>query len=41
MELCAASGAGENIQFNYLSQGRVELTAEIPLAEVLFDFYDR
>jgi GTP-binding protein LepA len=27
--------------FNYLSVGRVDLTAEVPLAEVLFDFYDR
>ena len=40
MELCRER-RGENIQFNYLSQGRVELTAELPLAEVLFDFYDR
>jgi len=40
MELCRER-RGENIQFNYLAQGRVELTAELPLAEVLFDFYDR
>jgi GTP-binding protein LepA len=40
MELCRER-RGENIQFNYLAQGRVELTAELPLAEVLFDFNDR
>ena len=40
MELCRER-RGENVQFNYLAQGRVELTAELPLAEVLFDFYDR
>ncbi len=40
MELCRER-RGENIQFNYLAQKRVELTAELPLAEVLFDFYDR
>ena len=27
--------------FTYLAVGRVELTSEMPLAEVLFDFYDR
>ena len=32
---------GESSAFNYLSVGRVELTSELPLAEVLFDFYDR
>jgi GTP-binding protein LepA len=40
MELCR-DRRGENVQFNYLAVGRVELTAELPLAEVLFDFYDR
>jgi GTP-binding protein LepA len=40
MELCRER-RGENIQFHYLAQGRVELTAELPLSEVLFDFYDR
>ncbi len=40
MELCRER-RGENIQFNYLAQGRVELTSELPLSEVLFDFYDR
>jgi len=32
---------GENTTFRYLSAGRVELTSELPLAEVIFDFYDR
>jgi len=40
MELCRER-RGENIEFHYLAVGRVELTAELPLAEVLFDFYDR
>jgi GTP-binding protein LepA len=40
MELCRER-RGENVQFHYLAVGRVELTAELPLAEVLFDFYDR
>jgi GTP-binding protein LepA len=40
MELCRER-RGENVQFNYLAVGRVELTAELPLSEVLFDFYDR
>ena len=40
MELCRER-RGENIQFHYLAVGRVELTAELPLSEVLFDFYDR
>ncbi|MGD8375320.1 MAG: translation elongation factor 4 [Acidobacteriota bacterium] len=40
MELCRER-RGENVQFNYLAVGRVEMTAELPLAEVLFDFYDR
>ena len=26
---------------NYLAVGRVEVVSEMPLAEVLFDFYDR
>ncbi len=30
-----------DIQFHYLAVGRVEMKAELPLAEVLFDFYDR
>jgi len=32
---------GENSQVSYLAVGRVDLTSELPLAEVLFDFYDR
>ncbi len=40
MELCR-DRRGENSTFTYLSVGRVELTSELPLAEVLFDFYDR
>ena len=40
MELCRER-RGENTTFSYLSQERVELTSELPLAEVLFDFYDR
>ncbi len=32
---------GEETTFRYLSPGRVELTSELPLGEVLFDFYDR
>jgi GTP-binding protein LepA len=40
MELCRER-RGENTTFNYLTPGRVDLTSEMPLAEVLFDFYDR
>jgi len=40
MELCR-DRRGESSTFSYLSVGRVELTSELPLAEVLFDFYDR
>jgi GTP-binding protein LepA len=40
MELCR-DRRGQDIQFTYLAAGRLELTAELPLAEVLFDFYDR
>ena len=40
MELCR-DRRGENTTFSYLAVGRVELTSEMPLAEVLFDFYDR
>ena len=32
---------GVNTTFHYLAKGRVELTSEMPLSEVLFDFYDR
>jgi GTP-binding protein LepA len=40
MELCLERRAADT-QINYLAVGRVEITAEMPLAEVLFDFYDR
>jgi GTP-binding protein LepA len=40
MELCRER-RGVASTFNYLAAGRVELTSELPLAEVLFDFYDR
>jgi GTP-binding protein LepA len=40
MELCRER-RGVNTSFHYLAVGRVELTSELPLAEVLFDFYDR
>ena len=40
MELCRDK-RGSNTTFNYLAVGRVELTSELPLAEVLFDFYDK
>ncbi len=40
MELCRER-RGVNTTFHYLAVGRVELTSELPLAEVLFDFYDR
>jgi len=32
---------GDEIEFHYLAVGRVEVKADLPLAEVLFDFYDR
>lgn len=40
MELCRER-RGEETKINYLAVGRVELTSELPLAEVLFDFYDK
>jgi len=40
MELCRER-RGDNPQIHYLAVGRVDLTCELPLAEVLFDFYDR
>ena len=40
MELCRMKrGAQKNM--NYLDEKRVELTYEMPLSEVLFDFYDK
>src|SRR4030067_2188036 len=32
---------GENSKLNFLGPGRVDLTYEMPLAEVIYDFYDR
>ncbi len=40
MKLCTEK-RGVSSTMNYLGPGRVELTYEMPLAEVLFDFYDR
>ncbi len=40
MELCREHRGG-NTTFNYLAVGRVELTSELPLAEFLYDFYDK
>ena len=40
MALCQEK-RGEQKNMNYLDEKRVELTYEMPLAEVLFDFYDR
>ncbi len=40
MELCRER-RGEEIRHRYLAVGRIELTSELPLAEVLFDFYDK
>ena len=40
MELCRER-RGIDTNFSYLAVGRVELTSQMPLAEVLFDFYDR
>jgi GTP-binding protein LepA len=32
---------GVNSNLNYTSPGRAELIYEMPLAEVIYDFYDR
>ena len=40
MELCRER-RGVDTAFSYLAAGRMEVTSQIPLAEVLFDFYDR
>lgn len=40
IELCRVNRAA-SIATNYLAQGRLEIVVEMPLAEVLFDFYDR
>ena len=40
MELCKTK-RGEQTNMTYLDEKRVELIYEMPLAEVLFDFYDK
>lgn len=40
MKLCMEK-RGVNSNMHYLSPGRVELTYEMPLSEVIYDFYDR
>jgi len=40
MELCRER-RGTETKVGYLAVGRIDLTSELPLAEVLFDFYDR
>ncbi len=40
MELCR-DHRSESQTMNYLSAGRIEVTSEMPLGEVLFDFYDK
>jgi GTP-binding protein LepA len=40
MNLCKER-RGVNAQFNYPSPGRIEIGFDMPLAEVIFDFYDR
>ena len=40
LELCRER-RGINTTYEFLSVGRLEVTSDLPLAEVLFDFYDR
>jgi GTP-binding protein LepA len=40
MELCRER-RGSGTRFEYLVVGRLQVSSELPLAEVLFDFYDR
>ena len=40
MELCREHRS-ESQEMNYLSAGRIEVTSEMPLGEVLFDFYGK
>jgi GTP-binding protein LepA len=40
MELCRER-RGFETRFEYLAQGRLQVASELPLAEVLYDFYDR
>ena len=40
MNLCMER-RGENSNYHYPMPGRIEFTCELPLAEVIYDFYDR
>ncbi len=40
MSLCMER-RGENTQYHYPMPGRIEFTCELPLAEVIYDFYDK
>jgi len=40
MELCLER-RGTNSKFSYPSTGRIEIQFDMPLAEVIYDFYDR
>lgn len=40
MTLCRER-RGENTSFHYPTPGRIELTVELPLADVIYDFYDK
>ena len=40
MDLCLER-RGENARFNYPTPGRVEINFDMPLSEILYDFYDR
>jgi GTP-binding protein LepA len=40
MELCLER-RGTNSQFSYPSTGRIEIQFDLPLAEVIYDFYDK
>ena len=40
MNLCMER-RGENIHYHYPTPGRIEMICELPLAEVIYDFYDR
>jgi GTP-binding protein LepA len=40
MSLCMER-RGENTNYHYPIPGRIELTCELPLAEVIYDFYDK
>ncbi|HEB50586.1 MAG TPA: elongation factor 4 [Desulfobulbus sp.] len=40
MNLCMER-RGENTNYHYPMPGRIEFTCELPLAEVIYDFYDR